>query len=431
MTKDQAQTKSQPRVAKTQILVAGAGPTGIAATLAFARAGWKVALVGRRPPPLPGRTVALFEASVRFLNAVGVLDAVKANSNRIVAIRMIDDTDQLLPVPELLLRAEEIDLPALGLNISNDELTAVLIDQARRLDERVAVIDADISDYSFDGDCAAAILADGSRIEADFIVAADGRQSKARTCAGIDTKEWTYPQVALTMLLSHEFPHDDISTEYHTRSGPFTLVPLPGREGAPHRSSLVWLMSVADARRRLANKREELEFEIEDYAKSTLGAVKIEGEIGQFRMGGMQVSQHAAGRLALVGETCHAFPPIGAQGLNLSLRDVADLEDCLASVDLSNENELSRALARYERHRRADIGFRTHGVDLLNRSLIVPYLPIDLLRGASFIAMSTLGPLRRAVIREGVLPHLVLPRLMRKEERHTERSRRRRVARRA
>ena len=127
----------------------------------------------------------------------------------------------------------------------------------------------------------------------------------------------------------------------------------------------------------------------------------------------MQVSKHATERLALVGETCHVFPPIGAQGLNLSLRDVADLEDCLASVDLRNSRELARATARYDRHRRADIGFRTHGVDVLNRSLIIPYLPVDLFRGASFIAVAALGPLRRAVIREGVLPHLVLPRLMR------------------
>ncbi len=397
---------------KTDILVAGAGSTGLAAALAFARSGLKTALVGRIPPPLPGRTIALFEASVRFLDALGALEQVKALACPIEGIRMIDDTDQLFPVPELTLRASEIDLPALGVNISNDELVGVLLDLVRASPE-IQFIDADIADYEVNGACAAALLADGRRLEADFIVAADGRNSRARAVAGIDVKEWTYPQVALTMMLRHEFPHDNISTEWHTRSGPFTLVPLPAREDAPHRSSLVWLMSVDDARRRLAKPREELEYEIEDYAKSEFGAMKIESDIGQFRMGGMQVSEHAKGRLALVGETCHIFPPIGAQGLNLSLRDVADLEDCLASVDLRNERELSRALIRYDRHRRADIGFRTNGVDVLNRSLIIPYLPVDLFRGASFIAVAALGPLRRAVIREGVLPHLVLPRMMR------------------
>jgi 2-octaprenyl-6-methoxyphenol hydroxylase len=410
------EVSAQAGATKTDILVAGAGSTGLAAALAFSRAGMRVALVGRIPPPLPGRTVALFEASIRFLDALGALDRVRALGCPIEAIRMIDDTDQLFPVPELTLRASEIDLPALGVNISNDELVGVLLDLVRARPE-IELIEAEIADYELNSATAAAMLADGRRIEADFLVAADGRNSRARAVAGIDVREWTYPQVALTAMLRHEFPHDNMSTEWHTRSGPFTLVPLPPRENAPNRSSLVWLMSVADARRRLSKPRDELEFEIEDYAKSEFGTMQIEGEPGQFRMGGMQVSKHATGRMALVGETCHVFPPIGAQGLNLSLRDVADLEDCLASVDLRNERELSRALARYDRHRHADIGFRTNGVDVLNRSLIIPYLPVDLFRGASFLAVAALGPLRRAVIREGVLPHLVLPRLMRKPAR--------------
>ncbi|QGM47127.1 FAD-dependent monooxygenase [Methylocystis heyeri] len=417
----------ETKTIKTQILVAGAGSTGVAAALAFARAGLKVTLAGRFPPPLPGRTVALFEASLRFLEAIGALARVREKACPIEAIRMIDDTAQLLPTPDLLLKSSEIGLPALGINISNDELVAILLEIAR---ERQAfeIVEADIADYVFDGDGAVALLADGRRIEADFVVAADGRQSRARAVAGIDTREWTYPQVALTMLLSHEEPHDNISTEFHTRSGPFTLVPLQGREGAPHRSSLVWLMSVADASRRLAKPREELEFELEDRAHGKFGAMKIEGGIGQFRMGGMKVSTHATGRVALVGETCHVFPPIGAQGLNLSLRDVADLEDCLASVDLSNPHELGHALARYDRHRRADIGFRTLGVDLLNRSLIVPQLPVDLLRGAGFVIMTALGPLRRAMIREGVSPHLLLPRLMQERAPREGGARRRRSA---
>ena len=394
------------------IIVAGAGSTGLAAALAFARTGLRVTLIGRLPPPLPGRTVALFEASIRFLDALGALERVNALGCQIDGIRMVDDTDQLLPVPPLTLRASEIGLNALGVNVSNDDLVSVLVDLVKA-HQNIRFIDADIIDYELGASSVAAILSANRRIEADFIVAADGRNSRARACAGIDVREWSYPQVALTAMLRHEFPHDHISTEYHTRSGPFTLVPLPARQGAAHRSSMVWLMTVEDARRRLSAPREELEFEIEDFAKSKFGVMHIESDIGQFRMGGMQVSRHGIGRLALVGETCHVFPPIGAQGLNLSLRDVADLEDCLASVDLKNERELSRALARYDRHRHADIGFRTYGVDILNRSLIIPYLPVDLFRGASFLAVSALHPLRRAIIREGVTPHFALPRMMR------------------
>ena len=92
------------------------------------------------------------------------------------------------------------------------------------------MIEAEIADYDLNGATAAAMLSDGRRIEADFLVAADGRNSRARAVAGIDVKEWTYPQVALTMMVRHEFPHDNMSTEWHTRSGPFTLVPLPPRD---------------------------------------------------------------------------------------------------------------------------------------------------------------------------------------------------------
>jgi 2-octaprenyl-6-methoxyphenol hydroxylase len=406
------QTARSERRKQARLLIAGAGSTGLAAALAFARARFAVTLAGRSPPALAGRTVALFDASLRFLAAIGALEKVKEKACPIKAITMIDDTGQLLPTPDLELCASEIGLPALGLNVSNDDLVAVLLDLVRSRAD-IELIDADIEDYLFDGAGAVATLRDGRRIEADFVVAADGRQSRARAVAGIDTREWSYPQVALTAILAHEDPHDNISVEFHTRSGPFTMVPLPAREGAQHRSSLVWLMSLADASRRLAKPREELEFELEDRSHGRFGAIRIESDFGQFRMGGMQVSRYAQGRVALVGETCHVFPPIGAQGLNLSLRDVADLEDCLMSVDLRNPRERAGALARYDRHRRADIGFRTLGVDLLNRSLILPYLPVDVLRGAGFVAMSALGPLRRAVIREGVSPHFLLPRSMR------------------
>jgi 2-octaprenyl-6-methoxyphenol hydroxylase len=206
----QTHAAAPPRT-ETQILVAGAGATGVAAALAFARAGWRVTLAGRFPPPLPGRTVALFEASLRFLEAIGALDAVKAAACPIETIHMVDDTDQLLPVPDLVMRAEEIDLPAFGFNVSNDELTAILLERARA-QTSFDIVEAEIVDYEFESDGATAVLADGRRIEAQFVIAADGRNSRARAAAGIDTQEWTYPQVALTALLRHELPHDDVST---------------------------------------------------------------------------------------------------------------------------------------------------------------------------------------------------------------------------
>ncbi len=51
-------------------------------------------------------------------------------------------------------------------------------------------------------------------------------------------------------------------------------------------------------------------------------------------------------------------------------------------------------------------------MDSLNRTLLNGILPADFLRGAGLLGLSQIGPLRRAVMREGVLPRIGTPRLM-------------------
>jgi 2-octaprenyl-6-methoxyphenol hydroxylase len=130
-------------------------------------------------------------------------------------------------------------------------------------------------------------------------------------------------------------------------------------------------------------------------------------------MAGLKTSRVTGLRMALIGESAHLFPPIGAQGLNLSLRDIANLVDCLEDVDLDETETINRALEGYERHRARDIGVRVNGVDILNRSLLVHALPVDFARALALNFFAAIGPLRRALMREGVTPHGSTPKLMR------------------
>jgi 2-octaprenyl-6-methoxyphenol hydroxylase len=114
-----------------------------------------------------------------------------------------------------------------------------------------------------------------------------------------------------------------------------------------------------------------------------------------------------------VGEAAHVFPPIGAQGLNLGLRDVAALRDAVVDArDAGADPGGDTALTAYQRGRDLDVRLRTAAVDGLNRTLLSGLLPADFLRGAGLLALSGIGPLRRAVMREGVLPRIGAPRLM-------------------
>ena len=141
---------------------------------------------------------------------------------------------------------------------------------------------------------------------------------------------------------------------------------------------------------------------------------RVDGPRGVVAMSGLSVERFVAPRLALVGEAAHVFPPIGAQGLNLGLRDAAALRDAAIDARAAGEDVGgAAALARYQRSRDLDVRLRTAAVDGLNRTLLSGLLPADFLRGLGLIALSGIGPLRRAVMREGVLPAIGAPRLMR------------------
>ena len=248
-------------------------------------------------------------------------------------------------------------------------------------------------------------LTDGSTVDARLVIAADGGRSPLRAASGIRVRDWSYPQSAITTILAHDRPHGDVSTEFHTRGGPFTLVPLPG-----NRSSLVWVAAERVARRLAALDDAGLAEAVMAQAQGMLGTMRVDGPRGLVPMRGLSIATPVSRRLALIGEAAHVFPPIGAQGLNLGLRDAAALRDAVLAATRDGRDPGSHAaLAGFARARRFDAALRSAAVDTLNRSLLADLVPVDALRGFGLLAMSAIGPLRRAVMREGVLPRLGAP----------------------
>ena len=389
---------------EADIIVSGAGSAGLAAALALGRAGYAVVCAGSSDTRATGRTVALFEGSLRFLGAIGVRERLEPVGQRIRAIDIIDDTGARIAAPSLALDASEISLDALGFNVETDKLIALLREEAAAM-PNVHLTGTPLRDIAFDEDAVRATDAAGDTYGARLIVAADGRLSPTRLAAKIGARTWTYPQVAITGLVSHRRPHRDRSVEFHTRGGPCTLVPLRGTAERPHRSSLVWLMTPAEAERRRALDDAELAIELQHQTRSIVGRLTFEAARGVFPMGGLRVNRLAGRRVILLGEAAHAFPPLGAQGLNLSLRDIMQLVSTLAdargrALDLGS----LAALQPYERARRRDVALRTSGVDILNRSIITDLGPVDVARGVGTTALRWIGPLRRAIMREGILP---------------------------
>ena len=385
------------------VAVVGAGLTGLAATLGFARAGFNVACIGRPERGGPGRTVALLGRTLDFLEGLDVLAAVERQAAPLRVLRIVDDTGSLFAARPVEFRASEMGRDVFGWNIENAHLASLL---AGALAETPR-FEADVAGFEFAGEAARLTLSDGRSLTAKLVVGADGRGSASRKAAGIDMTERRAGQTALTLSLRHERPHGDASTEFHTREGPFTLVPLPPAPGAPHRSSLVWLMRDVSAARRLALSDAELSREVRAGAHAMLGEVEIESARCAFPMTMQRVARLTAPRLALVGDAAHAFPPIGAQGLNLGLRDVAEI--VAAAVQARAEGADfggAASLDGYAARRRPDIALRTLGVGAFNASLLASFWPIDALRGMGLAALGAAAPLRRLAMREGLNPFL-------------------------
>src|SRR5947209_6777390 len=112
-------------------------------------------------------------------------------------------------------------------------------------------------------------------LDARLVVGADGRKSLCRQAAGIETRRQDYPQAALTLNLAHARPHNGVSTEFHTGTGPFTLVPLPGM-----RCSLVCVLDPDSADELGALDAPALSAEVERRAHSILGKMSVEGGRG-------------------------------------------------------------------------------------------------------------------------------------------------------
>jgi 2-octaprenyl-6-methoxyphenol hydroxylase len=390
------------------VVVVGAGLAGLTTAIALASADVATAIVGRRARR-DHRSTALLAGSVVALETLGVWGACRTYAAPLRRLRIIDSTRRLIRAPEVTFEASEIGLDAFGQCIENGHLAAALEARAAALPALLR-IEQDAREVRI-GPRGVSIDFDGGAVSAGLAIGADGRRSLCRSAAGIDVDERQYPQAALTFSAHHTRPHGDTSTEFHYPTGPFTVVPLPG-----NRSSVVWVMDRAAATSLAEWDNATLAEEAERNAHSILGRFTIEDGRSLFTLVTATARQFAQNRVALVGEAAHLIPPIGAQGLNLGLRDAATIAEFVVGA-LRDGADIGGPglLHRYDAARRADVGSRSLAIDLLNRTLLSDFLPMQGARGLGLYLIDRVGPLRRALMREGVQPAASQPRLMQGE----------------
>jgi len=381
------------------VAVVGGGPAGLSAAVALAEAGARAVLIARRVAYADNRTTALLGASVDFLRELDVWRRCEGKAAALKTMRLVDDTGRLIRAPEVRFAADEIGLDAFGYNIENRTLMEALEARAAELSGLVRM-DDEAETVTPDENAVVIRTASGKTLSARLVVGADGRHSLCREAAGISVASRDLHQAALTFNVAHTRPHKNISTEFHTPHGPCVFVPLPGE-----RCSVVWVASPGEAERLRGLGDDELSEAAEKQSHSILGRMTVERGRHVFPLLMERPRQFAQNRVALVGEAAHVIPPIGAQGLNMGLRDAADVAAIVRDAISSGDDPGSpKALRRYDIARRADVLSRTFAIDVANRSLLSNLLPVQSLRAAGLHLIGSLGPLRRLAMREGLAP---------------------------
>ncbi|WP_022724271.1 UbiH/UbiF family hydroxylase [Rhodopseudomonas sp. B29] len=380
-------------------VVVGGGPAGLTAAIAIADTGALTALVARKLPYADNRTTALLGDSIDILDRLDVWRRASSNAAPLRMMRLVDDTDRLIRAPEVRFTSQEIGMDAFGYNIENRNLMIALEERAAEI-SNLDRFDDEAESVAPGDDVAVVQTRGGQTLSAKLVIGADGRQSQCRAAAGISVRSRALPQSALTFNVAISRRHDDSSTEFHTAEGPCVFVPLPGR-----RMSAVWVAAPKEAQRLMALSDDELSAAAEKQSHSIFGQLRVEPGRNLFPLAIEKPARYGQRRIALVGEAAHVVPPIGAQGLNMGLRDAADIADIVRDA-MARDQDIGAdaALKRFDRARGADVASRTFAIDIANRTLLSDLLPAQAARAVGMQALGSVGPLRRFAMREGLSP---------------------------
>jgi len=397
---------------RADVIIFGGGLVGLTLAAALDSSGLSAIVVDPAAPAprsssaFDGRTSAVSSSSMRMLEAIGVSGHLAEPG---CPIRRIAVADGLEPGG---LHFDAEDDEPLGWMHENWNLRAALQSRAEAgkstwLLWKSRVVSTDRGEHGV-----TAALADGRKLTAPLLVAADGRNSATREAAGIRIARWKYSHQAIVSVLRHERPHDHVAYEIFYPSGPFALLPMTDDAGG-HRSAIVWSVPEEDAAGWLALNDEDFAAEAQAAMGGFLGDIAMLAPRSSFPLGFHHAAQITAQRLVLVGDAAHAIHPIAGQGLNLGFRDVAALAQVLVEgarlgLDLGDR----QLLDRYQRWRSLDALSVAFATDSLTRVYGVPGKTASAVRRFGMGLVGRIAPLRNRLMSEargtsGELPLLL------------------------
>ena len=392
---------------KIDVFISGGGVAGLAAAACFGSAGFSVICVEPDAPVTDEasegsdlRTTAFLQPSVAVLQAAGLWDRLAPHAMPLQIMRIVD-AGGVVAEPRVTKSFDAADISdqPFGWNLPNWLLRREMVARLAELPNATFLPGTATTAVMTRDTEARVTLSNGDTVAARLLIGADGRGSLVRQALGIPVKTLRYGQKALAFATTHPIPHRNISTEIHRSGGPFTLVPLPDRDGLPS-SAIVWMERGPEVARLAALPVAEFEAAMNERSCGILGPLTLASRRSVWPIISQIADRMTGPRTALMAEAAHVVPPIGAQGLNMSLADLRVLLDLATEAPhLIGEPAM---LDRYHRARHLEVKARVAGIDLLNRASMMGAQPLRDLRAGALNALYSLAPVRKTLMRAGL-----------------------------
>ncbi len=397
------------------IVILGAGLIGLTQALTLAEHGLRVTVIDRaepvdlRDPKSDGRVSSINSASWNMFEAIGLSEKLEPHGCNIDRILINDG----LKPGKLDFKPDENDGP-LGVMIENALLQQVLFDAAQSHDLINLHMPKHVQQVDYGDHQVSVTLESGEQFGAPLLIAADGRGSAVRDAAGIVMAKWQYDHSAIVCSVTHEQPHGNTAYEIFYPAGPFAVLPMGDDDRGRHRSAIVWTVARKDGPALAKINARAFHAELMKKTGGFLGQMELLSDRITYPLGFHHSASLTSERLALVGDAGHGIHPIAGQGLNLGLRDVAALTECVVDgartgLDLAD----AQILARYDRWRGLDNLMMSAATDILTRLFGLPGDTSSAIRRFGIGIIQRMPPLKDQFMAEargesGDLPKLLM-----------------------
>ncbi|MAS86993.1 MAG: ubiquinone biosynthesis protein [Micavibrio sp.] len=398
------------------IIVVGGGLAGLTAAILLAQYNFKVlCLDGQKAKDVltashDGRTTAISYGSKLLLESGGLWSDLEKDACPIKDIHIRDSKTPTL----LRFLSEEVEGRSFGWIVDNLILRQHLIRTAQNTKNLTYKDGMAATDFIFDINSATVKTAKNN-YTSKLIIGADGRNSPTRHALDIPSKSWSYGQSAIVFWVTHTKPHDNIAVEHFRAQGPFAILPMTSTEDGQYRSSVVWSehgdshFFNADDESFLA----AVQTRFGDY----FGQVLETGQRFSYPLSFSHADYYIGKRAVLIAEAAHVMHPIAGQGLNMSLRDVAALIECVVdATKLGQDIGHTDILNRYQTWRKNDNRMMGMATDGLNKLFSNDNPAIRLIRNIGLEAVRHFKPAKQLFMRQAMGHMGNLPKLTKGEK---------------